>query len=166
LFLALTFAAISAAADISETDLQLAARTLTFMEQPLSGRVRLGIVYSSASPRSLNQAQALAAQLESGLIVGNIELRPVLVPIERADTADVDLFLMTEFLPPESSHLATISARRQITCVTTDIRQVESGACAIAIRSQPKIEIIVNREAAANSGVRFATAFRVMVTEL
>lgn len=152
--------------EISATDLQLAARTLSFMENPLSGRVRVGIVYSPTSSRSEAQAQDLAVRLASGLRVGEMELLPVLVPIESADSADVDFFLMTEFLPPTTSNLSSVSASRQIACVTTDVRQVEAGQCTVAIRSQPRIEIIVNREVADNSGVRFATAFRVMVTEI
>lgn len=162
----LALATLSASAEISITDLQVAARALTFMEQPLSGRVRVGIVHSTRSPRSQSQAKSLATRLDSGLLVGSIELIPVLVPIEEARTAAVDMFLLTEFVPPAFPELSTISRQRQILCVTTDVAQVESGACTVAVRSRPTVEIIVNREAAVNSGVRFATAFRVMVTEI
>jgi hypothetical protein len=98
--------------------------------------------------------------------VGNIDLRPVLVPIDSAATADVDLFLLTEHVAESEDRLAAISKARQIPCVTTDLAKVESGACVIAVRSRPRVEIIVNRDAARDSGVHFATAFRVMVTEL
>jgi ABC-type uncharacterized transport system substrate-binding protein len=163
---AFAFAALPAQGDVSLTDLQVAARALTFMENPPSGRVRVGIVYSPRSPRSQAQAEALRVQLGQGMIVGNIDLRPVLVAIDRAATAEVDLFLLTEHMPPTEGGLAAVSRTRQIPCVTTDVEQVEKGACVVAVRSQPKVQIIVNRNAANDSGVRFATAFRVMVTEL
>jgi ABC-type uncharacterized transport system substrate-binding protein len=159
-------AAPLAAADVTPLDLQVAARALSFMERPLSGRVRVGVVYSPQSPRSSNQAQQLRTQLGAGLRVGNIELVPGLVALGDAARADVDLFLLTEHVPPGEAALAGVSKARQIPCVTTDVEQVRSGACIMAVRSRPKVEIIVNRDAANDSGLRFATAFRVMVTEI
>jgi len=153
-------------AEFTETDLQIAARALSFMEQPISGNVRVGIVYSPASPRSTRQAEQLLSDLGRGLTVGNIVLRPVMVPIADAATADVDLFLLTENMPPDDKPLAAISKARQIPCVTTDIDQVRSGGCIMAIRSKPKVEILINRDAARDSGLQFATAFRVMITEI
>ena len=153
-------------ADISATDLQIAARVLSFMESPLSGRVRLGVVYASEIPRSRNQAEGLMDEFGRGLTVGALELLPVLVPLDAAATADVDLFLLTEHLPASADTLAAVSERRRIPCLTTDVEQVVRGACTVAVRSRPRVEIIVNRGAALDAGVRFATAFRVMVTEI
>lgn len=154
------------AADVTLLDLQVAARALSFMEKPLSGRVRVGVVYSPQSPRSTSQAQQLRAQLGAGMKVGNLELVPVMVPLGDAKTAGVDLFLLTEYVPPGEMSLAGISKARQIPCVTTDLAMVKNGSCIMAVSSKPKIEIIVNRNAAIDSGLRFATAFRVMVTEI
>lgn len=159
-------AAPGVAADISPLDLQIVARALSFMERPLSGRVRVGVVYSPRSPRSASQAEQLRTQLGAGMKVGNLELVPVMVPLDDAETAGVDIFLLTEHVPAGEMSLAGISKARQIMCVTTDIEKVRSGGCIMAIRSKPKVEIIVNRNAANNSGLRFATAFRVMVTEI
>jgi hypothetical protein len=36
----------------------------------------------------------------------------------------------------------------------------------MGIRSAPKVQIVVNRAAAKDSGVAFATVFRVMITEI
>jgi ABC-type uncharacterized transport system substrate-binding protein len=155
-----------AIADITITDIQVAARTLSFLDEPMTGRVRIGIVYSLQSPRSRSQADSLYATLAGGLTVGAVVLQPVLLAIDDASHADVDLFLLTEHIPPSGNELAAVSAARQIPCVTTDIEQVRNGNCIIAVRSRPKVEIIVNRKAAIDSGARFATAFRVMVTEI
>jgi hypothetical protein len=152
-------------AEVTRTDLQAAARALSFMERPLAGTVRVGILYAPDSPRSVQQARDLDRLLEAGMQAGRIELRPALVKIGDAAAADVDMFFLTEFVDPATARLAGIAAASR-PCVTTDISQVESGACLLGVRSRPRVEIVVNREAAKNSGVTFATVFRVMITEI
>jgi hypothetical protein len=156
----------SAHADVSATDLQVAARALSFMEKPLTGAVRVGIVYAPASPRSSRQAEQLRAMIGGGLKAGSVQLSPVMVKADEAAIANVDLFFLTEYVGPQDAPLSAISAARQIPCVTTDIAQVQSGTCVMGVRSRPKVEILVNRAAAAASGMNFATVFRVMITEL
>jgi ABC-type uncharacterized transport system substrate-binding protein len=153
-------------AEITVTDLQVAARALSFVENPLSGAVRVGIVYASGSPRSVQQAEALRDMLGNGLRAGNLELRPVMVESKEAANANVDLFFLTEHVATDGTQLSSASMKKQIPCVTTDVGQVRNGACIMGVRSRPKVEILVNRAAAAASGVTFATVFRVMITEI
>lgn len=154
-------------ADVTLTDLQVAARALSFVSDPLSGRVRVGIVYASASPRSVSQAQQLRSMLAEGMRIGTLELRPVLIESTEVASADVDLYFLTEYiLANETPPLPGGSARRQVLCVTTDIAQVQNGACVMGVRSRPKVEVFVNRAAAAANGITFSTVFRVMITEL
>lgn len=163
---ALLLASLPATAEISVADLQVAARTLSFLQNPLSGRVRVGLVYSPERPRSQEQAMALESRLGNGLAVGNLVLLPVPVSAGSAATAGVDVFFLMDHVSSPDGEFAAVMRRRQIPCVTTDVSQAENGTCAVAVRSRPRVEIIVNREAAEASGVQFATAFRVMVTEL
>lgn len=158
--------ALPVRADVSVGDLEVAGRALGFMQKPMSGKVRLGIVYAPASPRSLREAESLRDALEGGLKVGNLEFYPVMVAIDGAAHADVDLFFLTDFMPSGVPSLAAVSAARQIPCITTDVDEVKSGSCAMAVKSSPKVEIVVNRAAAKDSGVTFATVFRVMITEI
>jgi hypothetical protein len=51
-------------------------------------------------------------------------------------------------------------------CVTADLAAVQAGTCTMAIQSDRRVEIFVNREAASQAGLTFATAFRIMVHEL
>jgi ABC-type uncharacterized transport system substrate-binding protein len=159
-------APVSGRADVTLTDLQIAARALSFMEDPLTGTVRVGIVHAPTNARSARQAEDLRSMLAGGLQVGSLELRPVMVRLDEAQVADVDLFFLTEYLNPHEVPLSAVSAARRIPCVTTDIAQVQSGACIMGVRSAPKIEILVNRAASIASGMAFATVFRVMITEL
>lgn len=162
----LIFAVSSARADITRTDLQVAARTLSFVSSPLTGPVTVGILYSKSSSRSVRQAENLRTMLADGLRVGSLQMSPVLVELQNAADADVDLFFLTEHVAPNASDMLAASASVTIPCITTDIDQVRSGACTIGVRSRPKVEVFVNMSAAKASGISFSTVFRVMITEL
>lgn len=165
--LSLVVAGPPALADWTKTDVQVAARALSFVTDPLRGAVRVGIVYASDSPRSVRQAQSLRGMLADGVRIGALELRPVLLDAAVVANADVDLFFLTEFIPPdETPRLSGADTKRPILCVTTDIAQVRSGSCIMGVRSRPKIEVFVNRAAASENHVTFSTVFRVMITEL
>lgn len=157
----------SAFADWTKTDVQVAARALSFVADPLRGTVRVGIVYAPDSPRSVRQAQSLRDMLVDGPRIGGLELRPVLLDAAVVPSANVDLFFLTEFIPPdEAPRLQGEGTQRPILCITTDIAQVRSGNCIMGVRSQPKIEVFVNRATASANNITFSTVFRVMITEL
>jgi len=165
--LSFLIAAPPALANWTKTDVQVAARALSFVTGPLSNTVRVGIVYAAGSPGSVRQAQSLRGMLADGLRIGALELRPVLIDATVVASADVDLFFLTEFVPPdETPNLLADGTRRPVLCVTTDIAQVRSGNCIMGVRSQPKVEVFVNRAAASLNDITFSTVFRVMITEL
>jgi len=160
--LAIVGAAAPLGAEVTPTDLQIAARALSFMEKPLTGVLRVGIVYAPDSPRSRRQAEDIEKLLGAGLKSGNVEMRPTLVSLADVGHANVDFYFMTEFVGSNPA-LALLKNRP---CVTTDLEQVRSGTCLMGVRSSPRVEIVVNRAAAQESGISFATIFRVMITEI
>src|SRR5271156_1076236 len=85
----------SARAQFTLNDLQIAGRALGFLEKPLSGDVKAGIVYTPEDPRSVAEANALKDLLGDGLRVGNVKLVPVLVPVAELSRTDVALFFLT-----------------------------------------------------------------------
>lgn len=156
----------AAHAEVTARDLQIVARTLGFLDPPLTGEVDVGIVFDAGSTRSSNEAQSINRLLGSGLTVGNLRLKPVLVPLARAASANVHFFLLAEASGEGTDQLRPVVQNRQLPCLTTDLEQVRNGNCAVGIQSAPKVEILVNREAAAASGVGFASVFRMMIKEL
>ena len=148
---------------VTTMDLQVVARALSFIEPPMRGTVRVGIVYDAASNASVRQAQEVQRLLTTAVKAANLELRPTLVEMRAADRADVDLLFLTEHVGQDVA--AHIAARR-IPCVTTDLAQMTNGVCLMGVRAQPKVEIFVNRAAADAAGVSFATVFRMMVKEI
>ncbi len=156
-----------ARADITPKDVQVMARALGFTEKPPTGEVNIGIVFAPGNPQSAKEADDLKTLMGTGLKAGNLTLKPVLVKIDDLGSAgDVAAFLLTEGVGADGAKLAAATKTKQKPCVTIDMAQVQSGACVMGIKSEPKVEIVVNKAAAADSGVSFAASFRMMITEL
>jgi hypothetical protein len=156
----------SARAQFTLNDLEIAGRALGFLEKPLSGDVKAGIVYAPEDPRSVAEADALKVLLGGGLRVGSVRLVPVLVPVAELSRADVALFFLTAGIADADTKSVTAAAVAKHTpCITTDLAQVRAGVCAMGVRAQPKIEIFVNRAAAASTNLAFSAVFRMMITE-
>jgi ABC-type uncharacterized transport system substrate-binding protein len=155
----------AASAAVSENDVTIAARALGFMEKPLTGVVRVGIVYESDRPQSFQDAASLQKIMDRGLTVGGLSLKPVMVPVGGVAGANVDLLFLVDGVGARASSVGDAARARQIPCVTLDIDQVKNGDCAIGIRSEPRVEILVNHEAASRSGIGFAGAFKMLITE-
>jgi len=153
-------------AQMTMADLQIAARALSFMEHPLSGTVRLGIIYVPGDEASIRQADDVARLLGSGLKVGNLTITPVRVPVDQAGTAPVDLFFLPEGIGNQALPVSAASRKRKLTCITLDIKQVENGFCVLGVQSLPKVRIYVNRAASNACNASFVTVFLMMVTEV
>lgn len=157
---------LEAAAAVTEKDLQVTARALSFMASPFKGVTRVGIVYDPADSRSQSQAESVRQMLDGGLQAGQVVLVPVLVPLAQAARAEVDLFFLTEYLGERAAPLREVMHRRRFPCVTVDLEQVRSGACVMGVQSSPKVQILINRAAAESGGIQFANVFRMMIVEI
>jgi hypothetical protein len=146
-------------------DMRVAGHVLGFQESPLAGEVVVALVYNMADARSHDEAVALASLLGSGLPVGGLILRPRLV--EQANLADLPAYgAIFATIGVDAALLGAVLRQRHIPCLTRHLEQVEHGTCTVAIGSEPSVSIIVNQANAATAGVRFATAFRMMVREI
>jgi hypothetical protein len=162
----LAIACGSARAEFTQNDLQIAGRALGFLDNPLSGDIDAGIVYAPGDPQSVREAEALKALLGQGLRVGNITLKPVLVPVADVGHANVTILLLTDGVTSVEAKAVTDAAKAKRTaCITTDLAQVRNGVCAMGVRAQPRVEILVNRTAALSTGLSFSVVFRMMITE-
>jgi hypothetical protein len=158
--------ALPASAEVSDTTLLVAARALSFLQRPLQGEITVGIVYEPGNPQSALEAAQLTGMFETGFSAGTLVLRPRLLKLDELAASDVGLYFLTSGLGAAAGALARLDRTRKVPCVTTDIAQVRDGNCAMGVRTQPRVEILVNRAAAAATGMTFSEAFRVMITEL
>ena len=166
---ALPFALLASAgpvhAEIKRTDVLVATRAIGFISKFHGGDLRVGIVVAPESPQSVEDGNQLKAIFGTEMAIGNNMLKPVMLRTDQVANADVGLFFLTEGTGAAASRVASASKARKIPCITFDLAQVKSGACTIGVQSQPKIEIFVNRKAAAESNTIFSSVFRLMITE-
>jgi hypothetical protein len=153
-------------AAVAQSDLLIAGRAMSFLRTPMVGEVRVGIVYAPDVDRSTEDAQSVLRILGDGQKVGNLVLKPILVKVAELANAQVGLLYLTDGLGSAGAAVASASRTRHLPCFTVDIAQVKNGSCLMGVRSQPKIQILVNRAAATASGVEFSPIFRMMITEL
>ena len=164
---AMALAMPTAHAEITAKDVQVMARALGFTEKPPTGDVNVAIVYAPGNPESAKEADDLQKLMGAGLKAGNLTLKPVMVKIDDlASAGDVGAFLLTEGVGADGAKVAGATKAKQKPCLTVDMAQVQSGACVMGVKSEPKVEIVVNKAAAEAAGISFGAAFRMMITEL
>ena len=155
----------AAAAEPTLRDLQVLARALGFLERPPSGMAEIGIVYPQQSTVGLAEAQRIAASFGDGLRAGNLVVRPRLVTLESVGDARAAALLLTDAAAAQAALVARVVAGRSILTVTSDRALIDAGSVVMVVRSEPRVEILVNRAAAQTAGVNFAAAFRMMIQE-
>jgi hypothetical protein len=152
------------AASLSAHDLQVLGRALAFAQPAPSGTQTLAIAYDSGNPASRGDAEALARLIGNGLRAGAAVLQPRLVDTASLAAGGFAVVLAAEGAAGEPVQAAT--RREKVLCVTADFAAVQAGSCVMAIRSEPRVEILVNHAAAAAAGIEFAAAFRMMIREI
>lgn len=161
----LAFAGTPAAAQsLSHEELSILTRSLTLLQPSLHGEGTVAIVYAADNPASYADARAIAAAIGDALRPGDAVLRPKLVDVATIDTAAFDLLIVAQGANGEA--VLRTAQQHHALCVTGDVSAVRNGICILAIHADPRVEILLNYQAARSAGVTFATAFRMMVQEL
>ncbi|WP_161992801.1 hypothetical protein [Aureimonas leprariae] len=125
----------------------------------------MAIVYVAGSARSQGEMRAAIDVLGTGLKVGDSVFRGVAVEQSSfASAAGYDGVFTTSDV--DQNRLRNALNGRGVPCFTLDAQQVRNGACTIVVRSRPAVSISISADNAAAAGVRFATAFLMMVREI
>lgn len=159
--LATAIMAPAAHAEFTVKDAQVMGRVLGFLDQAPPATVNLAIVYDGGSKSA---AEALAGQL-SGMKAGNFTLVPKAVSIGDVGGVNANAILLMNGVGG-AGKVADVTRSKKIPCFTGDDSQVKSGACLIGIKSDPKVEILLNGALSKSSGITFGAAFRMMITEI
>jgi hypothetical protein len=144
---------------------QVMARILSFMDHPPPAQVHLGLVYDPGTPASQKQAEAMMGQFGGGYKAGNFTFVPRLVKLSDAAGANVSVIVLMEGVGG-ASKIADITKTKKTPCFTSDISQFTSGTCLVGITTVPRVEVMLNRNLAAASGISFGSAFHMMITEM
>jgi hypothetical protein len=157
-------AQLAAAALPTAVDLRVIARALSFLDRPPNGPVELGLIFNEAGGAGQAAATALA-EATPPIAIGALLLTPRPVALAALRQTRVGACLLLEPTPQHARLLAEAVAGRQTLTVTTDRPLVNAGLIVMAVRSLPRVEIIVSRSAAQASGLGFAPAFRMLIQE-
>jgi hypothetical protein len=162
LIVALTHAA--RAASFAAKDLQVLGRAIAFMQPPPPPDAVVAIAFMAGNADSKRDAEAIAALIGSGLAAGHATLRPRVVDIAGLSAGGFSVVIAAA--GANGAQLSAAAKAAKALCVTTEADAVRDGVCAMAITSEPRVEIIVNHAAAAAAGIDFAAAFRMMIREM
>ncbi|PZR31759.1 hypothetical protein [Caulobacter segnis] len=146
-------------------DVQVAGRALTFLENAPEGTAVMGVVFDPSKPASVAEKNAVMAVLGGGYAVGKLTLTGK--PIEASAVAGASgvtaLYVTTG--APYAAVGAAAKGKKLIT-IGSDPACATSGACAMSVSADPKVEILVNRSTAAAVGAAFKAAFRMLIREV
>lgn len=152
------------AASLSPRETRLLGKILEFMEPRPTGDGVVAVVYAAGGDASHRDAAAIAAGLGAGIPTAGGLLKPVVVAGNAL--AGMSFALVIAAAGASSAAMTQVARERHVLCVTGDTGAVRAGACDMAINSRPRVGILLNHAAIAEAGLRFATAFRMMVHEI
>lgn len=147
-------------------ELQVSVRVFDFMTSPPHGRTALAILYDGQNKASVDDAQAIQGWLNSGVSSTKAELVPSLVDVHQLDDASgFRIALVAGETQAYASLIFDYAVRNHVLTISSDLSCMRSGRCVVGVASSPRVEVIVNRAAAASCQVEFSEAFRMMVRE-
>ena len=163
--LALALAAPGVGHADAAKNLGVAGRALTFLENGPSGKAELGVVFDSSKPASVAEKNAIMAAIGSGYAAGAITLTGKAVDVSEVGSVSGVQALYVTGGVNYAAVGAAAKAKKLIT-IGSDPACVHSGACAMGVATDPKVDITVNRATAAAVGATFKAAFRMMINEI
>ena len=139
-------------------------KALGFVQPMPAGAATIAVVYAGGNPVSRADAEQIAAEIGDGFQVGSTVLKPVV--IDSAALAGIAPAVIVTAIGANGDAVEHASRAGHALCVTSELAAVQSGRCIMTIRSDPRVEIVLNAEAARAAGISFPIAFHMMVREL
>lgn len=150
----------------SEKEVAVATRALSFIEPTLKGSVKTVVFYKDGDAASRSEAQRIRSAL-SGKKVKGASFSVTLASASNTSAASGAkvVFVARGLKSRHASIFSAASAARAIT-ISSDLSCVRSGKCVVGVKSSPKAEILVSRQARQKTKVGFASAFLMLVNEV
>lgn len=156
----------AAPAEFSVKDGQVLGRTLGFVGDGISGAVLVGVVVANAIPASLRDAEVIRGVIGADFPAGRVHLQVRLVPVEQlATVTGVAALYVTSGLNANMPTISGAAQRLRIPTISADLACVQSSGCVVGYSTEPTVQIVIDKEAAERTGVRFMQAFRMLVRE-
>jgi hypothetical protein len=152
---------ITAYADPAK-DVQIAGRAISFLENGPTGKITMGVVFDPSKPASVAEKNAVMASIGGGMSAGTLTL--VGKPVEADEVAG--LSGVAVLYVTKGVNVGAAAKAKKLITIGSDVGCATSGNCVMAVSSDPKVEIVVSRSAAAAVGAVFKAAFRMMIREV
>jgi len=146
-------------------EIQVAARTLSFLDGGPSGKVVFAIVFDPSKPASVAEKDEVMSALGAGMAAGGATV--VGKPVEMSalpGAGDAGAFYLTHGVNYAAA--GAFAKSKKILSISSDMACVQSGACVMGVAATPKVEIVVNSATAAAVGAKFKAAFKMMIKEI
>jgi hypothetical protein len=159
----LTEAAQASAASLSGRDVQIIAKAVGFLDPAPSGKV-IAVLYARGEAASKSDAEAIVGLFHGGISSdgGTITAKA----IEAGSLGDGIGYIAIIFAVDAGPAEQRGATRQKLLTITAVDDLVRSGQVVMAVHSQPRVEIIVNRAAAQAAGIGFTAAFGMLVHEI
>lgn len=153
-------------AEVDVKDVQVIARSLGFVNGLPGDSIAVAVLYDPARPATAADADRFVALLGQGAKAGSATLAPKKVAVGELGAQAAPVVLLPEGMAAHFETLRAAARGRGMVTVTTDRTCAEKGACVMAVRSTPKVEIVISRAAGTEAGVAFKQAFKMLITEI
>lgn len=159
------FEARSAFAQSGENSIQVAIRAISFLKPSLTGTVTVAIIYEPGDADSEKEARAIERSLASSHSFGSMSLRPKRVSANSLEQLSGSKIA---FVTKGTNYrqIAAVSSSRSILTISFDPACTRAGQCVLMVGSQPKVQIVVSRSAAAAARLRFNSSFLMLIKEI
>lgn len=155
-----------AAAQPTPRDLRVVTKAVGFLHPPPGSTVQIALAYGDAAGPGRIAAEQLAEASEGLARVGGLSPQFRAVSLEQLRSGVMPaVVVLAEALPSDAGLLAGLVRGRGVLTITSDPALVRAGLLVMAVRSEPRVEILVSRVAEQAAGVTFAPAFRMMIQE-
>jgi len=160
-----TASAHAAVAAVTEKDVLVIARLVSLLDGAPKGRVEIAVLRDG--PESIADADGFIAQIGSGKQVGDVTL--VAVPVSTSELAATNAKVILIPAGVEASYFDVIfsaAQKKQILTISNSDACLVAKRCAIAIKTDPAVNINMSQSAAHATGVSFGSTMRMMVKEM
>jgi hypothetical protein len=154
-----------AQAAFTEKDTLAIGRLIGLLQNMPKDEVNVAVVTQGAASQS--DATNFLLQIGSGRRIGNLTITASIATPEQVATIPARVLLLPAGLDTAALDTVFAAARqRKLVTISNSTRCLEAKRCAIAIRTDPAVDIQMSASAAAQTGVSFGANFHMMIKEM
>ena len=151
-------------AAMTEKDALVIARIIGFLHDGPKGNVNVAIL--ADTPASRQDANQFAALTKGGKRVRDITMFAEVIGLEELNSTTAQIIIIPDGMSAaQFDHIYAIAKEKKLVTISTSSACLIAKRCAIAIKSEPAVDISMSQSVAADTNVHFNSALRMMIKE-